>query len=52
MEPADLTIRPDVTEFAMMDFASMDALIAAGRGAGRAAVEEWIEESAPAMVAT
>jgi lysophospholipid hydrolase len=44
-ERADLTIRPDVSDYGMMDFASMDPLIRAGYTAGRRLIEDWLPES-------
>jgi predicted acylesterase/phospholipase RssA len=49
-EQADLTIRPDVAGYGMMDFGSMTALIAAGHRAGRSQVEEWLTDDGRATV--
>jgi predicted acylesterase/phospholipase RssA len=50
-ERADLTVRPDVSSFAMMDFAAMDDLVAAGHEAGRRELEAWLAEIEPPPVA-
>ena len=44
-ERADLTVRPDVTEYAMMDFAKMDALIRVGERDARRQFEAWLPDS-------
>jgi predicted acylesterase/phospholipase RssA len=44
-EQADLTIRPDVSSFAMMDFASMDDLIARGNEAGHRDLGKWLTDT-------
>ena len=51
-ERADLTVRPDVSDYGMMDFASMDPLIRAGYSAGRRMIEDWLPESGLARTVT
>jgi predicted acylesterase/phospholipase RssA/CRP-like cAMP-binding protein len=44
-ERADLTVRPDVSSFTMMDFAAIDDLVAVGHQAGRRQLEAWLAET-------